>query len=116
MLERVISDRHPAAPLKRLLCKGVCPYVHVKTFTTLDEQQLPPRAKFHSSLNSETSSEDDYAYVQRVWREFGCRTLREYMQLYLTTDVSLLADVFENFCAICHMAYELHPAYFVFAP
>ena len=38
------------------------------------------------------------------------------MQLYLTTDVSLLADVFENFRATCHEAYELDPAYFVSAP
>ena len=104
MLERVIGERHPAAPWKRLLRKGVFPYEHVKTFATLDEQQLPPRAAFHSSLSGETCSEDDYGYAQSVWREFGCRTLREYMQLYLTTDVCLLANVFENFRATCHEA------------
>ena len=42
--------------------------------------------------------------------------MRKYMQLYLTTDVCLLADVFENFRATCHEAYELDPAYFVSAP
>ena len=110
MLERVIGERHPAAPWKRFLRKGVFPYEHVKTFATLDEQQLPPRAAFYSSLTGETCSEDDYGYAQSVWREFGCRSLREYMQLYLTTDVCLLADVFENFRATCHEAYELDPA------
>ena len=38
------------------------------------------------------------------------------MQLYLTTDVCLLADDFKNFRAICHEAHELDPAYFVSAP
>ena len=70
------------------------PYEHVKTFATLDEEQLPLRAAFNSTLSGETCSEDHYAYAQSVWREFGCQTLREYMQLYLTTDVCLLADVF----------------------
>ena len=62
-------------------------YEHVKTFATLDEQQLPPRAAIHSLLSKETCSENDYGNAQGVWCEFGCRTLREYMQLYFTTDV-----------------------------
>ena len=104
MFERVIEERHPAVPWKGLLRKGVFPYEHVKTFATLDEQQLPLRAAFYSSLSGETCFEDDYGYAQGVWREFGCRTLRECMQLYLTTDVCLLADVFENFRATGHKA------------
>ena len=38
------------------------------------------------------------------------------MQLYVTTDVCLLAVVFENFRATCHEAYELDPAYIVSGP
>ena len=38
------------------------------------------------------------------------------MQLYLTTDVCLLADDFENFRSTCHEAYQLDPEYFVSAP
>ena len=76
MLKRVIGERHPEAPWKRLLRKSAFPYEHVKTFAMLDEQQLPPCAAFHSSLSGETCSEDDYGYAQRVWCEFGCSTLR----------------------------------------
>ena len=94
----------------------MCPYEHVKTFATLNEQQLPPRAAFYSSLTGETCSENDFGYAHSVCREFSCRSLREYIQLYLTTDVCLLADIFKNFRATCHEAYELDPAYFVSAP
>ena len=116
ILERMIKERRPAAPWKRLLLKDVFSYEHVKTFATLDEQQMPRRAVFFSSLTSETCSKNDYGYPQSVWLEFGCRSLRDYLQLYLTTDVCLLADVFENFRATCHEAYKLDPAYFVSAP
>ena len=94
MLERVIGERNPAAPWKRFIRKGVFPFEHVKTFSTLDKQQLPSRAAFDSSLNCETDFENDYEYAQSVWRDFGCRLLRDYMQLYLTADVCLLVDVF----------------------
>ena len=94
----------------------MCLDEQVKTFATLDEQQLPLRAGFNSSLSSETCFEEDYDYSQSVLRKIGCRTLREYMQLYLTTDVCLHADFFVNFRATCHDAYELYFAYFVSAP
>ena len=112
----MIGEGHSAAQWKRLFRKGVFLYENVKTFATLNEQQLPLRAAFYSSLTGETCSKDDYGYAQIVWREFGCRSLREYMQLYFTIDVCLLANVFKHLRATCHEAYELDPAYFVSAP
>jgi len=32
-----------------------------------------------------------------MWRRYDCKTLKDYHDLYLTLDVTLLADVFENF-------------------
>ena len=40
ILKRMIGERYPAAPWKRLIRKGVFPYEHVNTFARLDEQQL----------------------------------------------------------------------------
>ena len=58
--------------------------------------ELPPREKFYSSLTEETVSEEDYARTRQVWTEFHISNMKEYHDLYLSLDVLLLANVFEN--------------------
>ena len=61
-------------------------------------------------------NEDDYQYAQRVWKEFGIRNLGDYHDLYLRTDVVLLANVFEALRDTCLKHYSLDPAHFYTAP
>jgi len=44
------------------------------------------------------------------------KTFREYHDLYLKTDVLLLADVFENFRNICLNNYDLDPTWYYTSP
>ena len=61
-------------------------------------------------------SEEDYQHAQRVWKEFGIRDLGDYQDLYLRTDVVLLANVFEAFRDTCLRHYTLDPAHFYTSP
>ncbi|KYN08231.1 hypothetical protein ALC62_00782 [Cyphomyrmex costatus] len=96
--------------------KGVFPYEYVDIVERLKDTRLPPRESFHSSLTGDTVSESDYAHAENVWQRFSMRTLGEYSDLYLKTDVLLLADVFENFRDSCVASYGLDPAHYYTLP
>ena len=61
-------------------------------------------------------SEEDYQHAQRVWKEFGIHNLGDYHDLYLRTDVVLLANVHEAFSDTCLKHYKLDPAHFYTSP
>ena len=54
--------------------------------------------------------------MQKRCGEFGCKTLRDYHNLYNEADVLLLCDVFENFRDVCRKNYGLDPAWYYTAP
>ena len=63
----------------------------------LKHEGLPPREAFYFKLKLADITETEYEHTQQVYKEFGCKTFQEYHDLYLKSDVLLLADVFEKF-------------------
>ena len=55
-------------------------------------------------------------YARRDCKGFEIKSLGEYHDLYLRSDVLLLADVFENFRKMCLDVYELEPVKFLLDP
>ena len=96
--------------------KGVYPYEYINSWDQFEETQLPPMNSFYSNLNMSSISEDDYQRAQRVWTEFGICNLGDYHDLYLKTDVALLANVYEAFRDTCLKHYKLDPAHFYTSP
>ena len=81
--------------------KGVYPYGYMNSIETCNKITLPPKEKFNFQLNDCGILDKDYEHAQKVWKEFKMKTMGDYHDLYLKTDVLLLADVFEEFRSIC---------------
>ena len=78
---------------KLLIRKGIYHYEYMTDWDKFKETKLPPREAFYSKLNMAGVREEDYEHARRVWKEFGLKDLGEYHDLYLKTDVILLANV-----------------------
>ena len=96
--------------------KGVYPYDYVTSIDKLKETKLPSKEDFYSKLYDEEISDEDYQHAIKVWNTFNRQTLQDYHDLYLKTDVLLLADVLENFRKTCLHHYKLDPCHYYTAP
>ena len=77
---------------------------------------MPTKEDFHSSLYNSDINEEDYQHAQKVWQSFDIQSPGEYSDLYLKTDVLLLADVFENFRDKCLETHGFDPAHYYTTP
>jgi hypothetical protein len=93
--------------------KGIFPYNYMTDFEKFKETKLPSIDHFYSDLTLENITQDEYRHAQNVWNTFKIKKLREYTELYLKTDVMLLADIFQNFRKIAYEKYGLEPLWFV---
>ena len=110
-LNRVIKNN-----TSLLTRKSIYPYDHVSSIDVLKETKLPSKDLFYSKLNDEEISEENYQHAINVWNTCKCQTLQDYHDLYLKSDVLLLADVLENFRKTCLKHYKLDPCHYYTAP
>ena len=101
---------------KLLIQKGIYPYEYMDSWDKFEETSLPRIEKFYSNLNMSGVSDADYEHACSVWREFKIRNIGEYHDLYLRTEVILLANVFESFGRVCLENYGLDPSHLYTAP
>jgi len=96
--------------------KGIFPCEYLDSASRLEDTALPPREAFYSNLTETECSQEDYDHALKVWSHFSCSTLKDYLELYLKTDVCLLTDIFENFRKICMQIYSLDPDQYFTTP
>ena len=96
--------------------KGVYPYDFMDSFEKFNNRELPTKDQFYSILNDEHIMDDEYIHTKEVWDTFYIKTMGEYHDLYLVSDVLLLIDVFENFRKTCMQYYKLDPCHYFTSP
>ena len=113
---KYLSEKFSGELLRLVKQKGMYPYEYMGSFKKLSEGKLPDRSKFFSSLKDECLSEKDYLKAVDVWNVFKMNTMGDYHDLYLKTDVLLLADVFEKFISTCLDYYGLDTCHYISSP
>ena len=110
------SKRFQKEKLNLMTRKGIYPYDYMDSFEKFNKTELPTKEEFYSILNNEHISDEDYCHAQKVWNTFKLQTMGEYHNLYLKSDILLLADVFENFRKTCLQYYKLDPCHYFTSP
>ncbi|KAB0797904.1 hypothetical protein PPYR_08897 [Photinus pyralis] len=106
----------PADQFNLLTKKGVMPYDYLDSFDRFEEPTLPPQDDFYNKLEDKPCPRKMYRRAQEVWDRFNCSNLGQYVDLYMKTDILLLADVFEQFRSSCISTYDLDPAHYFTLP
>ena len=98
-LANLVSNLQPQDFIntKKIMKHNVERLTNVSSVDKFYETQLPPKSEFYSKLNDEDISDEDYQHARNVWSTFNCKTIKNCHDIYLKSDVLLLADVFENF-------------------
>ena len=105
------SPKFKGKKLDLMSKKGVYPYDFMDSFDKFNEK-LPSKEEFYSILNDEHISDEDYEHACNVWNTFKWTSMGDYHNLYLKSDILLLADVFENFRKTCLQYYKLDPCHY----
>ena len=110
------SQEFQGEKLSLMKQKGVYPYDLMDLFDKFTKTELPGKEDFFSILNNEHITDEEYQHAQEVSNTFGFKSMGEYHDLYLKSDVLLLADVFENFRLTCLQYYESDPCHYFSSP
>ena len=110
------SEEFTGKELSLMSQKGAYPYNFIDSFEKFNQTELLTKDQFCSILNDQHITNDEYKNAKKVWKVFNIKTMGEYHDLYLKSDVLLLADVFENFRKTCLQYYKLDPCHYFTSP
>ena len=82
----------------------------------LNEEFLPKKKDFYNQLTMKKITNKEYKKVKLFYEQMKFKNLREYLECYLTSDITLLADIFNNFRKMIFDEFELDCVKFVSAP
>lgn len=114
--------------LRLMIQKGVYCYEYMTEWKRFAEKQLPEIHAFISRLTYETAQfnkltekqqahlKERYRHAHIVWTAFGCSDIGDYHDLYLHSDVALLADVFEVYRDMSMEKFGLDPCNYYTLP
>ena len=72
------------------------PYMYINP-ENLENLELPDKKYFYNMLTLKDMNDKEYEIVKKFYKKMGFKNIREYLSCYLKSDITLLADIFNNF-------------------
>ena len=91
------------------------PYNYVNK-NNLENKELPDKNHFYNMLKLKDINDKEYKEVKNFYKNMKFNNIREYLECYLISDITLLADVFNNFRKIIFDNLGLDPVEYISAP
>ena len=82
----------------------------------LNEEVLPSKKYFYNKLTLKSISDKKYKKVQDFYKNMEFKNLNEYLTCYLKSDITLLADIFNNFRKTIFDDFELDVCKYISSP
>ena len=82
----------------------------------LENENLPDKRYFYNMLKLKDITDKEYKEVKNFYKNMEFKSIRAYLECYLISDITLLADVFNNFRKIIFHNLGLDPVKYISAP
>ena len=81
------SEEFTGKELSLMSQKGVYSYDYMGCFKNFNQTELPTKEQFYSVLNDQHITNGEYGHARKVWETFNIKTVGEYHDLYLKSDL-----------------------------
>ena len=82
----------------------------------LKDEILPDKKYFYNLLTLKDIDDDDYKKVEKFYKDMNFKNIKEYLECYLISDITLLSDIFNNFRQIVFDNLGLDPVKYISSP
>ena len=93
---KIITRQHFPDNFELMKYKVCFPYEFI-TKENIYNENLPSIENFYSSLKLDNISEKDYNKTLEIYEKLNCKNIKQYLDIYLTLDICLQADIFNVF-------------------
>ena len=91
------------------------PYMYVNP-DNLKNKDLPEKKYFNNILTMKDISDKEYDNVNDFYKKMKFRNIKKYLECYLTSDITLLVDNFNNFRKIMFEEFLLDCCKYISGP
>ena len=93
---KIITKKHFPDNFELLKEKVCFPYEWL-TKENIHDKDLPSIDKFYSSLKLQNISQKEYDKTIEIYKKLKCKSVKDYLEMYMKLDICLQADIFNSF-------------------